>query len=146
MKPSGPLTRRVPLKPGKGLQPSRKRMRQGKSTGAPTKAENARMRDAKFGLCIPCLVWARAGHMPETDVMEGGDYDHKKSGNLRRGHAFGYCACLWHHRRHPGDGWTFAAMRAHFGPSLLDGSRLFHDTYGDDDSLIQLQTELLGTA
>ena len=34
-------------------------------------------------------------------------------------------------------------MRAHFGPSLMDGSRLFHDTYGSDDELIALQTDIL---
>jgi hypothetical protein len=136
MKRSAPLTRKVPLKRNKPL-------RGGRSTGTPTRAEADRIREAKFGRCIPCLVWARLGHMPAQDVAETGDYDHKKSGNVRRGHAFGYCACKWHHQRHPGEGWTHAQMRAHFGPSLLDGSRLFHDTYGSDDDLIALQTEEL---
>lgn len=81
--------------------------------------------------------------MPESHVMQGGDYDHKKSGNIRRGHAFGFCACKWHHLGHPGEGWLADQMRLHFGPSLMDGSRLFHDTYGSDDELIELQTEIL---
>jgi hypothetical protein len=37
-------------------------------------------------------------------------------------------------------------MREHFGPSLMDGSRLFHATYGSDDELIALQSEILGDA
>lgn len=108
-----------------------------------TKAEAERIREAKFGVCVPCYAWALKGCMPMSDVMLGGDYDHKKSGNVRRGHAFGYCACLWHHRRHPGEGWSFRRMTDHFGPSLLDGSKRFAAAYGTDDELIQLQNELL---
>lgn len=118
-------------------------MKRGLSTGKPTKAEEARIVAAKLGVCVPCLVWARNGNMPIEHVAQTGDYDHKKSGNKRRGHMFGYCACKWHHLRHPGDGWTHAKMLAHFGPSLLDGSRLFKAAYGQDDELIALQTELL---
>jgi len=118
-------------------------VRRGRSTTTPTQAEAARIVAAKEGPCIPCLVWAMAGHMPLADVMQGGDYDHKKSGNIRRGHLFGFCACKWHHSRHPGEGWTHAAMRAHFGPSLMDGSRLFRDTYGTDDELIEVQTDII---
>lgn len=91
-----------------------------------------------------CLRWARMGRMPLADVMPVGDYDHKKSGNLRRGHRFGFCSCKWHHQGYPGEGWTSERMRQHFGPSLMDGSRLFHATYGSDDDLIALQDELLG--
>lgn len=118
-------------------------MKRGKSTGTPTKAESMRIVEAKLGPCVPCLVWARAGNMPMDHVMQGGEYDHKKSGNVRRGHMFGFNACQWHHRRIPGEGWTFKAMREHFGPSLLDGSKLFAATYGSDDDLIALQTEIL---
>lgn len=118
-------------------------MKRGRSTTTPTKAEAARIVEAKFGKCIPCLVWARMGRMPLDHVVEGCDYDHKKSGNVRRGHAFGYGACAWHHRRVPGEGWSHRQMADHFGPSLLDGSRLFRDTYGTDDELIAVQTELL---
>jgi hypothetical protein len=121
-------------------------MRSGRSTGKPTKAEAARIVAAKEGPCIPCLVWSRMGHMPEMDVEIGGDYDHKKSGNVRRGHMKGFCNCAWHHRRVPGEGWTHAQMTAHFGPSLMDGSRLFHATYGSDDDLIALQTGQIGGA
>jgi hypothetical protein len=31
-------------------------------------------------------------------------------------------------------------MRQIYGPSLMDGSRTFHETYGSDDELITNQT------
>lgn len=112
--------------------------------GYQTKAETARIVESKFGDCAPCTSWARQGRMPLEHVMKGGDYDHKKSGNVRRGHAAGFCSCGWHHRRIVGEGWTHKRMREHFGPSLLDGSKLFREAYGTDDELIALQTEMLG--
>lgn len=39
---------------------------------------------------------------------------------------------------------THAEMRAWYGPSLMDGSRLFRDTYGTDDELIARQDKLIG--
>lgn len=110
-----------------------------------TKAERSVVRDAKEAKCIPCLVWAEQGHMPVEDVATCSDWDHSKSGNIRRGHRFGFASCLWHHKRQiEVQGWTFERMRKHFGPSLMDGSRLFHETYGSDDYLIARQRELLG--
>lgn len=138
-----PLNRKVPPKPGKPMKAFRKERRPGNKPM--TAVERIRVMRAKEGPCIPCLVWARAGRMPMSDIARfTNEYDHKKSGNIRRGHAYGYAACLWHHRGRVSCGWNHAHMRAHFGPSLMDGSRLFHDTYGDDDSLIAIQNELLG--
>lgn len=124
-----------------------KRFRSSRRPGnrAMTQAERGVVRDAKEAKCIPCLVWAEAGNMPLSDVANCCDWDHSKSGNIRRGHRHGFASCLWHHRRRiEVDGWTFERMRAHFGPSLLDGSRLFHETYGSDDYLISRQRQLLG--
>ncbi|UXB21938.1 hypothetical protein K7566_09630 [Stenotrophomonas maltophilia] len=42
--------------------------------------------------------------------------------------------------RYPLEGSTFATMRQIYGPSLMDGSRTFHETYGSDDELIANQT------
>lgn len=105
------------------------------STGTPTSAEAERIVAAKVGPCMACLA-------PELVVI-GCDYNHAKSGNVRRGHLFGYALCAWHHRRHPLEGNTFAWMRAIYGPSLLDGSRVFHETYGSDDELIEQQTYVI---
>lgn len=110
-----------------------------------TKAESERIEAAKWdGCCIPCLVWARAGNMPIEHVAKVCQYDHSKSGNIRRGHDKGFASCIWHHLgRLESDGWTHKSMREHFGPSLMDGSRLFHETYGSDDDLIALQNDIL---
>jgi hypothetical protein len=110
---------------------------------AMTPAESARVVAAKQLACCPCLVWARMGRMPLADVATQSGYDHKKSGNIRRGHRFGFASCDWHHLGLVADGWNHAHMRSHFGPSLMDGSRLFRDVYGTDNELIALQDELL---
>lgn len=125
----------------KPLRQYRKKRRPGNR--APTKAEAARIVESKFGPCIPCLVWALAGCMPIEHVQIGGDYNHAKSGNIRRGHGAGFCGCGWHHRQVVPSGWTHEAMRTHYGPSLIDGSRVFHATYGSDDELIDLQSRVL---
>lgn len=118
-------------------------MKRGRSTGKPTKAEAARIVAAKEGPCIPCLSWAISGQMDIAEVVVGGDYDHKKSGNIRRGHMQGFCSCGWHHRRLPlglcGSNW----MASFFGPSIMDGSKAFRAAYGTDDELIQLQTMVI---
>lgn len=112
------------------------------STKRPTKAEADRIEAAKTGPCIPCLSWAIQGKIPVDFVTRGGDYDHKKSGNIRRGHMEGFCSCTWHHRRiyEPS---TISDITSLYGPSLLDGSKKFRDAYGTDDELIELQTVVI---
>lgn len=124
------------------MNPYRKKRRPGNRPM--TKDELSRVLDAKELQCIPCLVWARAGNMPIEDVANLCQYDHKKSGNIRRGHKFGFANCDWHHEGIPGSGWNTPSMRRYFGPSLMDGSALFRRTYGTNDELIALQNEILG--
>lgn len=108
------------------------------------KSEAARVDEAKVTVCIPCLIWSEMGRMPFEHVATCSDYNHVKSGNIRISHAHGYAGCLWHHRgRIEVDGWTHARMREYFGPSLAEGSRTFHETFGSDDYLIARQTALL---
>lgn len=106
----------------------------------PTAAEAARIEVSKVGPCMACLSLVAQELLAPPLVVYGCDYNHAKSGNLRRGHAFGYALCTWHHRRHPLGGNSFATMREIYGPSLMDGSRTFHETYGTDDELIAQQT------
>ena len=106
----------------------------------PNKEESARIELAKTGPCMACLALQMKDLLEPTLVVYGCDYNHAKSGNLRRGHAFGYALCKWHHMRYPMEGNTFATMRQIYGPSLLDGSRTFRETYGSDDELIDQQT------
>lgn len=113
------------------------------STGTPTAAEAAHIEAAKVGPCMACLVLNVAGLLNPFQVVYGCDYNHAKSGNKRRGHLFGYALCVWHHRRHPQEGKTLAQTREVYGPSLMDGSRVFHETYGSDDDLIEQQTHVI---
>ncbi len=109
-------------------------------TPSPTKEEAARIEAAKVGPCMACLSLVLQQLLEPGLVVYGCDYNHAKSGNLRRGHLFGFALCKWHHMRHPLEGNTFATMRQIYGPSLMDGSRTFHETYGTDDELIEQQT------
>lgn len=115
------------------------------STGKPTKRESEYIERCKTGPCVACYQWEG-----ECNGVYGGwvqspcDFNHCKSGNIRRGHMYGYGLCKWHHMRHPLDGRSHSEMGVMFGPSLMDGSRLFRLTYGSDDDLIALQRELIG--
>ena len=111
----------------------------------PMDAETAAKASAAKQLaCCPCLKWARDVNMPIEYVATQSAWDHAISGRIRRGH-LGFASCDWHHQAIPGSGWNSAHMRAHFGPSLMDGSKLFRAAYGTDDELIALQNEILET-
>lgn len=108
-----------------------------------TPAEGARIEAAKVGPCMACLALNLRGVLSADYVVYGCDYNHAKSGNIRRGHAFGYALCTWHHRRHPIGQLSIAETTETWGPSLMDGSRLFHEIYGTDDELIAQQTAVI---
>lgn len=116
-------------------------MKRGRSTSTPTKEEAAYIVACKEGPCIPCEVWSAFGE----DRCDGAgcDFHHMKSGNIRRGHMYGIGACVWHHRGQPLDGWTAPMMRETFGPSLMDGGKLFKAAYGTDDHLLKLQKRIM---
>lgn len=106
----------------------------------PTKEEARRIRKAKAGPCMVCLLLCTRNLLPQHRVVYGCDYHHCKSGNIRRGHAFGFAMCQWHHERIPQEGRSFAWMSKVYGWSLKDGSRTFHELYCSDDELIAQQT------
>lgn len=110
------------------------------STGKPNKEESARIIASKEGPCIACLVWHKKGNITLDEVVFGCDYNHAKSGNIRRGHMHGYALCVYHHRKHPLAWWTLKGTQERYGPSLMDGGKTFHDAFGTDDQLIELQT------
>lgn len=127
---------------------------------SPNGAELAHMGRCKAGPCIACLVGVANGVIAPDHACRGGEsidghdlesmqFNHCKSGNLRRGHRYGYALCLWHHfgtQQLHALGMTAAAARARWGPSLLDQAKLFHDTFGSDDELIEAQAFVLETA
>jgi len=123
------------------MRPFRKKRRPGNKPM--TAAESAHVDACKAGPCMPCLARHLQGKLPAHLIRVGVGYDHSKSGNIRRGHLFGFASCDWHHQRIPLQGVTFPDMLATYGPSLLDGSRTFRECYGTDDELIELQSESL---
>lgn len=92
---------------------------------------------------MACLALHVRGVLSADDVVYGCDYQHCKSGNRRRGHAFGFALCIWHHRHQPMHGLSFRETADRYGPSLMDGSRRFHEIYGTDDELIEQQTVVI---
>ena len=121
-------------------------MKRGLSTGKPTKREAERIVACKEGPCVYCARWSQLHPFGRVSIVYGCDFHHFKSGNIRRGHRYGVGACVWHHRGIPPEGFSSAQARDQMGPSLMDGSRLFHETYGSDDELLEIQDELIGWA
>ena len=123
----------LPRKPGKVY----KRMRQGRSTGAPTKAQEARFAAIKEHGCIACAIKGMARYAEIHHLTVGG-----KHGQKRRGHDYTVGLCPWHHR---GEN-TFhdANPEAIYGPSYAREPRRFREVFGQDDALLDYQNKLLG--
>lgn len=126
-----------------GLKSFRKKRRPGNSK--PTGAESERIVRSKLGPCMACLVWFEGKHRAADFIIFGVEYNHVKSGNIRISHAHGYGLCLWHHRCRAQDHTPQQYMDPRmlervYGPSLAQGSRTFHQTYGSDAELIERQT------
>lgn len=123
----------------------------------PTRGELEHMGRCKAGPCIPCLVGVSLGLIQPQDACRGGDafdghelpmmqFHHVKVGNLRQGHLCGYAACLWHHHGRQqlhALGIGYAAAFARWGPNLHDHARQYHDTFGSDADLIEVQQFVL---
>lgn len=112
-------------------------MKRGTSTGKPTKAEASRMDAIKQGPCVACHQRGVASWCPEVH--------HLLSGGRRIGHMATVGLCAWHHRAVIFSHWTGAEMRAHYGPSLNEGSKPFHQEFGSDAVLLGYQDALLET-
>ncbi len=111
----------------------------------------------KNGPCIPCLVLVSIGFLAPEWAQRGGEdqygqplpmmeFNHCKSGNLRRGHLCGFATCIWHHhgtQRQPPPGFTHQTARERWGPSLFDDAKAFHELVGSDDDLIETQLLVL---
>lgn len=110
------------------------------STGKPTKAEQKRFDAMKEAAdCMACRQRGLKSNFIEIH--------HLLSGGRRIGHHATVSLCLWHHK-----GWplreygyiTKKATREVYGPSLVDGSKLFEPVFGTDAELLAKQNELLG--
>lgn len=135
------MKRAVPLRTFKPLKSGGVRLRQGRSTGKPTKAEAKRFDALGQVGCICCYLNRKRG-MPTAYF--GIDVHHLLSGGRRRGHAETLACCPWHHRGvKPYESMTDEQATRHFGPSLAHGSKPFHAGYGTDDELLALQEQLI---
>lgn len=112
-------------------------MKRGRSTGNPTKAEASRIVAVKEGPCVACLIFTGQSYL-------GCDAHHLLSGGRRIGHMATVGLCAYHHRRVMPEGETGVSMFEQFGPSLMDGSKLFREAYGTDVELLALQNQILG--
>lgn len=109
-------------------------MKRGRSTTTPTAEESAWLVAVKEGPCLACLIFT-------GNRYHGCDAHHLLSGGVRIGHLATIGLCAWHHRGIHPVRWD---MREEYGPSLMDGSKLFRAAYGTDAELLALQKQVLG--
>lgn len=116
-------------------------MKRGRSTGKPTKDQEARFQAIKEMGCIACRLngAGQIGAFPEIHHLTIGG----KHGQKRRGHDFTIGLCGWHHRG-CGNFLYPSVMKATYGPSYALSPRGFRETFGNDDFLLGYQNELLG--
>lgn len=128
------------VKVRKPMKATRKDARPGNSP--PTAAESARIGRIKRMGCLACL---QLGHQwdEEKDVPQP-DAHHLLSGGIRIGHHATIGLCKWHHSaRLVVDGWGALTHLFQLGPSLLQHPARFKEQFGDDDSLLEMQEEVL---
>lgn len=120
-------------------------------------SEKDHMMACKVTVCIPCLIGVSIGLIDPAHAVRGGEdvdgmplemvtYQHCTSGNRRRGHLAGYGCCMWHHfgsQQLHALGMSRKDAAARWGPNLFDNGRLFRETFGTDDELIEAQALVL---
>lgn len=121
-------------------------MKRGRSTGKPTKEEQARIdriKDPDPMTGPGCLIAhiLGIGWLPAElhHLTTGGHH-----GQKRRGHLYTIGINQWSHRGEPFPGWTIAESEARLGPSYARSPNAFRERFGDDDTLLRLQNELIG--
>lgn len=115
-------------------------MKRGRSTGNPTKAQQARFDAIRE---VGCIVAKRngLGFVPcEIHHLTVGGHH----GQKRRGHDATIGLNSWSHRGVPLPGWNAAHCERVFGPSYAREPRRFREEIGDDDTLLAYQDGLLG--
>lgn len=103
-----------------------------------TKADEARRERIHAGHCMACIQ--RGIDVKGQGVVQWHHTKGKKRHDLTCG------LCCWHHQAIPFWGCTPKEMRDWYGPSLMDGSKVFRDAYGTDAELLQLQNDILAGA
>ncbi len=121
------------------IKPSGKRMKQGRSTEKPSMEEAMRFEHIKAIGCLACLMGGLRPPTPEVHhLTQTGRHGHK-----RRGHRYTIGICRWHHRGVPPAGMNERQALAARGPSYQLQAKAFRERYGNDDSLLALQDQLI---
>jgi len=128
-------------------------LRQGRSTGKPTKAQAERMDKVANGGCIACyheFLWNSANVIAYgigTGIGGGTEVHHLtvggKHGQRRRGHWFTIGLCSWHHRGESHISPKVERCKIALGPSLHHHPAEFRARYGSDDYLLAWQNYLI---
>ena len=110
---------------------------QSSSLRAPTKFERRRLDQIPLVGCVVCSHFIQIRQQAEVHHLTLGG----RHGAKRRGHAYTIGLCPWHHRGQ-------VLNPAIDTPAILGVSyallpRLFRETYGDDQALLVLQSELM---
>ena len=128
-----PMVRSKPLLPGV------KRMKQGRSTGKPTKAQQSRFDAMKERGCVIARLRGQGMVYGELHHMTVGG----KHGAKRLGHDATVCLNAWSHRGEAFGQWdTPAKCLEAFGPSYAKEPRAFRALY-PDHYLTELQRRVL---
>lgn len=133
------LTRK-PLIRKTALKPSQKRMKSGRSTNAPTKAQKARHDRIREAGCLIAWILGLGGIPCAVHHLTIGG----KHGAKRRGHDFVLGLNDWSHQGMPIYGWSATKCRDVLGPSYAIEPRAFRERFGDDEKLLLLQAQFLG--
>lgn len=106
------------------------------STKAPTKFEQLRFEAMSNVGCCACWLEGRS--------FVPGEVNHIVKGRKRLGHLSSYLLCAYHHRNVPPcDGLKHGEAEERFGPSLAHSPKAFHEKYGSDEELLELQNKLI---
>lgn len=113
-------------------------MRRGRSTGNPTAAQRARFGHILEHGCIVCRKNYRLRRAAEIHHLTVGGHH----GQRRLGHDFTIGLCSWHHRGVNAFG-SVKLGRAAYGPSYALEPKAFRERFGNDDSLLAYQNQLI---
>jgi len=93
--------------------------------------------------CIPCMIEGIAG--TPAEVNHATVCGRRVSSPHRSEHQNTYGACAYHHRAVHNGKLSLAELSRRCGPSLALNRRDYHDRYGSELELVQLQDALIRT-
>jgi hypothetical protein len=114
-------------------------MKRGRSTNAPTKAQQVVHDAIREAGCLIARICGLGWTPCELHHLTVGG----KHGQKRRGQDFVIGLNPYSHRGVPFNGMTLEQCRELFGPSLAREPRAFREAFGSDDALLAKQDELL---